>query len=79
MCIRDRIARGLRGPNRKQRPDWMRDTGKRAKEIAKRARGEMARFLIQNRIENIKGIQDFSSMGFKFKDFEDNTFTFIAS
>ena len=47
--------------------------------IAKRARGEMARFLIQNRIENIKGIQDFSSMGFKFKDFEDNTFTFIAS
>ena len=47
--------------------------------IAKRARGEMARFLIQNRIENIKGIEDFSSMGFKFKDFEDNTFTFIAS
>ena len=39
----------------------------------------MAKFLIQNRIENIKGIEDFSSMGFKFKDFEDNTFTFIAS
>ena len=47
--------------------------------IAKRARGEMAKFLIQNRIENIKGIEDFSSMGFKFKNFEDNTFTFIAS
>jgi len=37
-----KIARGLRGPNRKQRPDWMRDTGKRAKEIAKRARGHYA-------------------------------------
>ena len=37
-----KIARGLRGPNPKQRPDWMRDTGKRAKEIAKRARGHTA-------------------------------------
>ena len=37
-----KIARGLRGPNRKARPDWMRDTGKRAKEIAKRARGHIA-------------------------------------
>ena len=37
-----KIARGLRGPNPKQRPDWMRDTGKRAKEIAKRARGHYA-------------------------------------
>ena len=37
-----KIARSLRGPNRKQRPDWMRDTGKRAKEIAKRARGHYA-------------------------------------
>ena len=79
LKARAKLARGLRGPSQKARPDWMRDTGKRAKEIAKRARGEMARFLIQNRIENIKGIEDFSSMGFKFKDFEDNTFTFIAS
>ena len=47
--------------------------------IAKRARGEMARFLIQNRIEDTKGIENFSSMGFKFKDFENNTFTFVAS
>ena len=47
--------------------------------IAKRARGEMARFLIENRIENTKGIENFSSMGFKFKDFENNTFTFITS
>ena len=37
-----KIARGLRGPNPRQRPDWMRDTGKRAKEIAKRARGHYA-------------------------------------
>ena len=47
--------------------------------IAKRARGEMARFLIQNRIEDTKGIENFSSMGFKFKDLENNTFTFVAS
>ena len=37
-----KIARGLRGPSTKARPDWMRDTGKRAKEIAKRARGHTA-------------------------------------
>ena len=37
-----KIARGLRGPSKKARPDWMRDTGKRAKEIAKRARGHIA-------------------------------------
>ena len=47
--------------------------------IAKRARGEMARFLIENRIEDTKGIEDFSSMGFKFKKFENNTFVFITS
>ena len=47
--------------------------------IAKRARGEMARFLIKNRLEDTKGIENFSSMGFKFKEFENNTFTFIAS
>jgi len=37
-----KIARGLRGPSKKARPDWMRDTGKRAKEIAKKARGHYA-------------------------------------
>ena len=47
--------------------------------IAKRARGEMARFLIKNRLENTKGIESFSSMGFKFKEFENNTFTFVVS
>ncbi len=47
--------------------------------IAKRARGEMAKFLIKNRLENTKGIEKFSSMGFKFKEFENNTFTFVAS
>jgi hypothetical protein len=39
----------------------------------------MARFLIENRIENTKGIENFSSMGFKFKEFENNTFTFVTS
>tara|TARA_X000000368_G_C22968756_1_gene684430 strand:- start:488 stop:1231 length:744 start_codon:yes stop_codon:yes gene_type:complete len=47
--------------------------------IAKRARGEMARFLIENRIEDTKGIENFSSMGFKFKEFENNTFIFVTS
>ena len=47
--------------------------------IAKRARGEMARFLIKNRLEDTKGIENFSSMGFKFKEFENNTFTFVVS
>ena len=37
-----KLQRALVGPNRKQRPDWMRDTGKRAKEISKRARGHYA-------------------------------------
>ena len=37
-----KLQRALVGPNRKQRPDWMRDTGKRAKEIAKRVRGHYA-------------------------------------
>ena len=37
-----KIARGLRGPSTKARPDRMRDTGKRAKEIAKRSRGHYA-------------------------------------
>ncbi|MBT09795.1 MAG: peroxide stress protein YaaA [Gammaproteobacteria bacterium] len=46
---------------------------------AKRARGEMAKFLIQNRIEDTTGIEKFSAMGFKFKNFENNTFIFAAS
>ena len=47
--------------------------------IAKRARGEMARFLIENEIQTTKGIEKFSSMGFKFRDFSNNCFTFISS
>ena len=47
--------------------------------IAKRARGEMARFLIENEIQTTNGIEEFSSMGFKFKDFSDNCFTFVSS
>ena len=47
--------------------------------IAKRARGEMARFLIDNQIESTDGIEKFSCMGFKFKEFSNNCFTFVSS
>jgi len=32
-----------------------------------------------NKLEFTKGIENFSSMGFKFKEFENNTFTFAVS
>ena len=47
--------------------------------IAKRARGEMARFLIDNQIESTDGIEKFSCMGFRFKEFSNNCFTFVSS
>ena len=47
--------------------------------IAKRARGEMARFLIDNQIESTDGIEKFSCLGFKFKELNNNCFTFISS
>ena len=47
--------------------------------IAKRARGEMARFLIDNQIESTDGIEKFSCMGFKFKELNNNCFTFVSS
>ena len=47
--------------------------------VAKRARGEMARFLIDNQIQSTDGIEKFSSMGFKFKEFNKNCFTFVSS
>ena len=47
--------------------------------IAKRARGEMARFLIDNQIESTDGINKFSCMGFKFKELNNNCFTFVSS
>ena len=47
--------------------------------IAKRARGEMAKFLIDNQIESTDGIEKFSCMGFKFKEFNNNCFTFVSS
>ena len=47
--------------------------------IAKRARGEMARFLIQNRIDNLEDIKRFEGLGFKLKNFEGNTFFFSNS
>ena len=47
--------------------------------IAKRARGAMAKYLIQNKISTNKGIEKFSAMGFKFKEFKNNCYTFISS
>jgi len=47
--------------------------------IAKRARGEMAKFLIQNKVESTDKIEKFSAMNFKFRSFENNCFTFVSS
>ncbi|RPG43315.1 MAG: YaaA family protein [Gammaproteobacteria bacterium TMED112] len=47
--------------------------------VAKRARGEMARFLIENQIESTDGIEEFSSIGFRFKELSNNCFTFVSS
>ena len=47
--------------------------------IAKRARGEMARFLIQNRIDALEDIKKFEGLGFKLRNFEGNTFYFLKS
>ena len=47
--------------------------------IAKRARGEMAKYLIKNKISTNQGIEKFTAMGFKFKEFKNNCFTFISS
>ena len=47
--------------------------------IAKRARGSMAKYLIQNKISTNKGIEKFSAMGFQFKEFKNNCYTFISS
>jgi len=47
--------------------------------IAKRARGEMAKYLIQNKVTRNEGIEKFSALGFEFKEFKDNCYTFISS
>ena len=47
--------------------------------IAKRARGEMAKYLIQNQVKTTQGIEKFSSIGFRFKEFSNNCYTFISS
>ena len=47
--------------------------------IAKRARGEMAKYLIQNKATTNEGIEKFSALGFEFKEFKDNCYTFISS
>ena len=47
--------------------------------IAKRARGEMAKYLIQNKISTNEKIENFSAMGFQFKEFKNNCYTFTSS
>jgi len=47
--------------------------------IAKRARGEMAKYLIQNKVASNEGIEKFSALGFEFKEFKDNCYTFVSS
>lgn len=47
--------------------------------IAKRARGEMAKYLIQNKVASNEGIEKFSALGFEFKEFKDNCYNFISS
>lgn len=47
--------------------------------IAKRARGEMAKYLIQNKVACNEGIEKFSALGFEFKEFKNNCYTFISS
>jgi len=46
--------------------------------FAKQARGMMARFIIQNRIETVEGLKAFNSGGYKFrpKQSDDNTWVF---
>jgi len=45
--------------------------------IAKRARGEMARFLIKNKVSSLDPIKKFSALGFGFQEFKDNEFVFV--
>ena len=45
--------------------------------FAKRARGSMARFMLQNRIENPKGLKDFQCGGYEFRDDLSNENSFI--
>ena len=44
---------------------------------AKRARGMMARFIIQNKIENAIDLKDFDSTGYKYQPSESNDNTFV--
>ncbi|MGE4334628.1 MAG: peroxide stress protein YaaA [Pigmentiphaga sp.] len=46
--------------------DWKRDTFKVISFHAKRARGLMARFAIDERIDSVKGLRDFNREGYRF-------------
>jgi cytoplasmic iron level regulating protein YaaA (DUF328/UPF0246 family) len=39
----------------------------------------MAKYLIQNKIASKEGIEEFSALGFEFKEFKDNCYTFVSS
>ena len=45
--------------------------------IAKRARGEMARFLVKNQVSSLDPIKKFSALGFSLQEFKDNEFVFV--
>ena len=45
--------------------------------IAKRVRGEMARFLISQRIKTLDPIKKFNAMGFNFLELTGNEFVFV--
>tara|TARA_B100000963_G_scaffold192044_1_gene167130 strand:+ start:6584 stop:7330 length:747 start_codon:yes stop_codon:yes gene_type:complete len=45
--------------------------------IAKRVRGEMARFLILNRVKTLEPIKEFNSMGFNFEELVGNELVFV--
>ncbi len=47
--------------------------------MAKRARGSMARFMIQNRLEHPEGLKDFTSGGYAFQAAQSNDITWVFS
>lgn len=47
--------------------------------FAKRARGMMARYMIENRIETVEGLKDFNSGGYKFQPAESDEKSWVFS
>ncbi|MEO1536805.1 MAG: peroxide stress protein YaaA [Pseudomonadota bacterium] len=44
--------------------------------FAKKARGAMARFIVENRVDRVDGLKDFDLGGYKFVGMDDNNLTF---